>query len=190
VSDTPKTPAPALPAGGPALFTPLQAEVIEAGFLPDPDALGISMVRHDMAMSAGYDENGPPSLPGPKRTGGAADAEAFPPVLQWDIDPDNSAFVSGEADVTRDGWDYAIWWQRHPAGLLYVSIQALDHQQERMGPAERLPPLGRNVVVNLVYDEARRAVVAVYGTARDFQPFVDAFREGLHLDPAAGETQS
>ena len=36
-------------------------------------------------------------------------------------------------------------------------------------------PVGRSAAVNLVYDESRNAVVAIYGTVRDFRPFVKAF---------------
>jgi hypothetical protein len=42
--------------------------------------------------------------------------------------------------------------------------------------ADAVPhPVGRSEAVNLVYDEARAAVVAIYGTVRDFRPFVKAF---------------
>lgn len=168
-------------------LTPLQAELLEAGIVPDPDALGSSLARHDIAIDAGYGDTGPTSLPGPALAGPPGDEDAWPPVLQWQIDPENTALASGEADVTQDGWDFAIWWQRHPAGLLYVSIQALERQEELAPTVERQPPLGRNVVVNLVYDEHRQAVIAIYGTARDFRPFVAAFRTGLGLTPSTGE---
>jgi hypothetical protein len=36
-------------------------------------------------------------------------------------------------------------------------------------------PIGRSEAVNLVYDVSRSAVVAIYGTVRDFRPFVKAF---------------
>ena len=47
--------------------------------------------------------------------------------------------------------------------------------------AARSHPVGRSDAVNLVYDMDREAVVAVYGTVRDFRPFVDAFRRGYVL---------
>ncbi len=31
------------------------------------------------------------------------------------------------------------------------------------------------------YDRRRQAVIAVYGTARDFRPFIEAFRIGCRL---------
>ncbi|HEX7020468.1 MAG TPA: hypothetical protein VF159_10675 [Gemmatimonadaceae bacterium] len=174
-------------AGGARVMTPLQAEMIEDGRLPDPDALGSSLTRHDLAIGAGYGDAGPMALPGPDYTPSPDDVDGWPPVFQWEIDPGNPDLQSGEADVSRDGWDFAVWWQRHPAGLVYASIQALEQRDDDAGGVERHLPMGRNVVVNLVYDEQRQAVIAVYGTARDFRPFVSALRTGLGLQPPTGE---
>lgn len=168
------------------IMTPLQAEMLEDGWVPDPDALGSSLTRHDLAIGAGYGDTGPASLPGPENAAAPGVDGSWPPVLQWQIDPANPDLVYGEADLTLGGWDFAVWWQRHPAGLVYASIQALERRDE-IGAAERQLPMGRNVVVNLVYDEQRQAVVAVYGTARDFRPFVAALRAGLGLHPPTGE---
>ncbi len=41
--------------------------------------------------------------------------------------------------------------------------------------------MGRAIAVNLVYDPRRTAIIAIYGTARDFRPFVEAFRQGYGL---------
>ncbi len=49
------------------------------------------------------------------------------------------------------------------------------------GGAARSHPVGRSEAVNLVYDIDRKAVVAIYGTVRDFRPFVDAFYRGYVL---------
>ncbi len=108
------------------------------------------------------------------------------PVFQWEIDPADLTGVDGETHIERDGWEYEIWWQNHPAGLVYVSIQALAEEQAS-GPA-RQHPMGRNVVVNLVYDRDRQGIVAIYGTARDFRPFVEAFRDGFGLTDESNET--
>ena len=62
--------------------------------------------------------------------------------------------------------------------------------------AARLHPVGRTEAVNLVYDATRGAVVAIYGTVRDFRPFVEAFRRGYvdrsgeSLDPASQEVRA
>lgn len=166
------------------IMTPLQAEFLEDGWVPDPDALGSALTRHDLAIGAGYGDAGPATLPGPE--GAEAPGVSWPPVLQWQVDPGNPDLESGEADVTEGDWDFAVWWQRHPDALLYVSIQALQRHDDEMGAGERQLPMGRNVVVNLVYDERRSAVVAIYGTARDFRPFISALRTGLGLRPPAG----
>jgi len=50
------------------LMTPLQAEMLEDGVVPDQDALGSSMARHDVAVGAGYGDLGPSRLPGPDQT--------------------------------------------------------------------------------------------------------------------------
>ncbi len=71
-----------------------------------------------------------------------------------------------------------------------AEAEALERQEDSAPSRERQPPLGRNVVVNLVYDEGRRAVVAIYGTARDFRTFVAAFRIGLGLEPSKGAQTS
>jgi hypothetical protein len=176
--------------GGGRIMTPLQAEVLEDGWVPDADALGSSLTRHDRAIGAGYGDAGPAALPGPEQADSPGADDSWPPVLQWQINPGNPDLVSGEADVSEDGWDFAVWWQRHPTGLLYVSIQALERRDDEAGIAERHLPMGRNVVVNLVYDEERQAVIAVYGTARDFRPFVSALRIGLGLQPPTGEHDS
>lgn len=101
--------------------------------------------------------------------------EGKPPVFQWEIDPADPEIERGEAELVLDEWEYNIWWQTHPAELVYASIQALSEDAEDSGPG-RQHPIGRNVAVNLVYDVRRSGVVAIYGTARDFRPFVEAFR--------------
>lgn len=133
--------------------------------------------RADLAPDAGYDEHGPEALPGelidPERYEGAL------AVFQWEVDPSDSAMPSGSADVVEGSWEYSVWWQTHPTKLVYVSIQALqDDPSESPG---RKHPVGRNVTVNLVYDPVRDGIVSIYGTARDFRPFVLAFQDAYGL---------
>jgi hypothetical protein len=114
------------------------------------------------------------------------------PVFQWDISPDHPEFEDGEVHVELGDWEFRIWWQEHPAGLVYVSIQALDEDDVDTGQ-ERPHPMGRNVVVNLVYDHRRRGITAIYGTAIDFRPFVEAFRAGYgpaNVEHGAGLSDS
>lgn len=164
-------------------MTPLQAEFLEDGVLPERDQLGGALHRPDLAPQAGYLDGGPAPLDGPHGSRTDRTWSGDPPVFQWEIDPADPALESGDAHVLLDEWEYSIWWQRHSEGLLYASLQAL-HRDEAGGP-ERAHPLGRNVVVNLVYDEHRQGIVAIYGTARDFRPFVEAFRSatGTGQDP-------
>lgn len=156
-----------------------------AGILPASDD-GVPLY-HDVAPDAGYGPDGPEMIDGPEAgaRAGVHRYEGSVPVLQWEIDPADESLETGEKCFDHDGWEYRVWWQRHPACLVYASIQALrDDDTARAG---RKHPVGRNVVVNVVYDEARGAVVAVYGTAIDFRPFVEAFWRGFALAAAEEE---
>lgn len=146
---------------------------------------GSPLQRADCAPEAGYFEGRPIEDLAPEAAVLAARYDGWPPVLQWDIDPADDGRESGQAHLALDGWEYDIWWQRHPEQLRYASIQALV--RDAASGTAREHPLGRNVVVNLVYDERRRAVTAIYGTARDFRPFVEAFRRACQLEPSSEE---
>ena len=101
------------------------------------------------------------------------------PVFQWEIIPEDPELAGCTANVSLGEWDYAMWWQKHNVNeLVYVSIQALQNEDEgrkNRNPAARKHPVGNNVVVNLVYDVKRKGIVAIYGTASDFRPFVEVF---------------
>ena len=158
-------------------MTPLQAEMLEDGVVPQPDPIGREMQRPDLARQAGYDEDGPEPLGGPR-----SDVyEGELPVCQWEIDPHDPDAKSGTANLMIGGWDFRVWWQIHPARLVYGSIQAMQDDTVEHGGAARPHPVGRSEAVNLVYDMDRKAVVAVYGTVQDFRPFVDAFYRGYVL---------
>ncbi len=104
----------------------------------------------------------------------------WPPVFQWEVDPADPDIERGETEVVLGEWEYSVWWQIHPTGLVYASLQALREDLADAGP-ERPHPMGRNVAVNLVFDSRRRGIVAIYGTARDFRPFVEAFRQAFGI---------
>lgn len=158
-------------------MTPLQAEMLEDGVVPQPDPIGREMQRPDLAREAGYDEEGPEPLGGPH-----SDAyEGELPVCQWEIDPHDPDAKSGTANLEIGGWDFRVWWQIHPARLVYGSIQAMQDDRVDHDGAARTHPVGRSDAVNLVYDQDRKAVVAIYGTVQDFRPFVDAFYRGYVL---------
>jgi len=155
------------------LMTPLQAEMLEDGELPDSDVLGLALNRADVAPAAGYGPEGPRPLSGPREEF-SYDSDVS--VLQWSIDPHDPRAETFQREVRLGDWDYRVWWQVHDSGdLLYVSMQALREDWASHGEDAVPHPIGRSEAVNLVYDEIRHAVVAIYGTVRDFRPFVKAF---------------
>ncbi|MGB0129718.1 MAG: hypothetical protein WBP72_18900 [Rhodocyclaceae bacterium] len=160
------------PAGSSRLMTPLQAEFLEDGELPEADLLAIALGRMDVAEAAGYGPGGPQPLAGPRED---AAFDMGMSVLQWDINPHDPKAITSQREIKLADWDYRVWWQVHPAGdLLYVSMQAM--REDWVDNEDAVPhPVGRSEAVNLVYDEKRSAVIAIYGTVRDFRPFVKAF---------------
>ncbi len=164
--------------------TPLQAEVAADGRTPDPDPM-LGVVDSGAELGPRWDGKRPGrGRPVSTRYEGALS------VHQWDIDPTDPGGKRGEAHVTLDDWEYRMWWQVHPAELVYVSIQAVLDDTVSHGSTARAHPVGRAVAVNLVYDLRRAAIVAVYGTASDFRPFVEAFRQGFGLPDSATATSS
>jgi metal-sulfur cluster biosynthetic enzyme len=158
-------------------MTPLQAELFEDGIEPEADLIGSDLQRPDLARQAGYDEEGPAPLGGPRTD--FYDGEL--PVYQWEIDPHDPQAESGTANLAVDDWEFRVWWQVHPARLVYASIQAMREDWVDHDGAARTHPVGRSHAVNIVYDIEKKAVVAIYGTVQDFRPFVDAFYRGYVL---------
>ncbi len=161
----------------------------EAGVsLPVLDPETARLQQAGIAEDAGFGEGGPEPLPSPEMDLPDEHWDGWPSVPQWDIDPTDPTLTSGEEHVRLEGWDFEIWWQQHPDELMYVASQAMTDDTVNDGP-ERKHPIGRNVVVNLVYDQRRESVVAVYGTARGFRPFIEAFRIGCGPSPQQQETE-
>lgn len=155
-----------------------QADRLPNGFF-DSDPFLEATLRPDIAQGAGYEDDGPSPLAGPRGDPSATKWQGEIPVFQWEIDPGASKPQDyGEAEAERGGWIFRMWWQIHPSALVYAAISAMDEAEEER-PSVRPHPVGRNVVVNLVYDLQRKGVVAIYGTALDFRPFVEAFLEGF-----------
>ena len=164
----------ALSTGG---MAPPLADRDDDGTAPKSGTATPDLRRPDMAPQAGYDEDGPEPLGGPR-----SDAyEGKLAVFQWEIDPHDANAKSGTANLEIGGWEFRVWWQVHPARLVYASIQAMRDDWVEHDGAARSHPVGRSEAVNLVYDMDRKAVVAVYGTVQDFRPFVDAFHRGYVL---------
>ncbi len=161
----------------------------QAVSLPVLDPNTARLQQAGIAADSGFGEGGPEPLPSPEMDLPDEHWTGWPAVPQWEIDPSDPTRASGEAHVRIEAWDFEIWWQAHPDELMYVAIQAMSDDPVTGGP-ERKHPIGRNVVVNLVYDTRRESVVAVYGTARDFRPFIEAFRTGCGIEPRSQETEA
>jgi hypothetical protein len=163
-------------------LSPLQDELQQEGVAFDPDPLIAAMARPDLAPGAGYGADGPDPLGGPTGDRTLTKWQGSVPVFQWEIDPsDPRRLEYGESELERDGWVFRVWWQVHPAGLVYASVSAMADEIQEERPHVRRHPVGRNVAVNLVYDLRRQGVVAIYGTALDFRPFVEVFLEGFGI---------
>lgn len=140
----------------------------------------------NLAPDAGYGPDGPQPLGGPGTNPASSPTyEGELPVLQWEIDPQDPDANSGAADLTIGEWDFRMWWQEHASRLVYTSIQAMQDDGVAHEGAARSHPVGRMEAVNLVYDKERKAVVAIYGTVRDFRPFVEAFYQSYVLKNTA-----
>ena len=167
---------------------PLQDKALPDNGTYGSDAGGVGTLKPDIAPSVGYTEDGPPGLGGPVGDRKSTRWQGSIPVYQWEIDPNNSSLEYEEREIARDGWEFRIWWQVHPADLVYVSVSVIADDKKDERPLARQHPIGNNVVVNLVYDQRRRGVVAIYGTALDFRPFVEVFFEAFNsqkLDSAS-----
>lgn len=165
---------------GLGVVTPLEAELREDGIVPQSDMLRDEFVASTARSGEGLGAPAPDPFEGPVASGDSYTGEL--PVFQWDIDPHDTAAENFETSVRLDDWEIRVWWQAHPTGeLLYASLQAMrDDWADHIGSA-RLHPVGRSAAVNLVFDRRRKAVVAIYGTVRDFRPFVEAFRQALEV---------
>lgn len=176
--------------GGPSV-NPLQVDLREYGLdpTPDPDAGGAPRLKDLLAHGSEAPATSPQDRPDDPEA-----LEAFAkegplgnsdptydgrlPVFQWQIDPEATDVEGHKAKLSIGSWNYVVAWLVHARqDLLYGSIQA-RHWISYGGKA-RPNPAGRTEAVNLVYDRQREGIVAIYGTVRDFRPFVEAFRRAL-----------
>jgi len=180
-------------------MNPLQAEMLEDGVDPQPDVLlgDIGLTSKHLTPDGRVPGRVPPvAQPGSEPAGsgapaglGAPEVPDEPlgpqepdytgplPVFQWEIDPTDPGAESVQRAVNHDGWEFRVWWQVHRGGeLLYTSLQALREDWVDHAGIARRHPVGRTEAVNLVFDRGRGGIVAIYGTVRDFRPFVEAFR--------------
>ncbi len=187
---------------GGASINPLQVDLREYGLdpIPDPGHGGAPHLKD--LLAAGEDKAGkpakskgpptepppdfePPNIEGPQ---GNADPtyEGPIPVFQWQVDPKSPETSTNKVKFSIGSWNYVVLWLSHAEqDLIYASIHA-RHWIYYNGEA-RPNPAGRTEGVNLVYDRQRAGVVAIYGTVKDFRPFVEAFRRAYQGD--AGEPE-
>ena len=177
---------------GDGVMNPLQAELIQDGITPEPDALR-DVLRPEQGhtdQGIGFGDNEPREFEGPSGPPGDT-YDGKMPVFQWEIDPHDSSAESFETSIKIDDWDVWVWWQVHGSGeLIYASLQAMREDWAEHVGAARQHPVGRSAAVNLVFDRSREAVIAIYGTVKDFRPFVEAFRRAYEGQSAGNETEA
>lgn len=176
--------------GGPST-NPLQVDLAEYGIDPNPDLIEGPNQRAKNLMNPEAPQEGDPAA---RAADGVDDFGALPsdgpqgnldptysgvlPVYQWQIDPEKNEAEAIKINLSIGNWNFTVCWLLHPTqDLVYASLQA-RHWISFDGKA-RPNPSGRTEGVNLVYDTRREGVVAVYGTVRDFRPFVEAFRRAF-----------
>jgi hypothetical protein len=181
---------------GGASVNPLQINLGEYGIEPTPDLVEGKGKRVRNLLSPEPPEPGGPAAQladdaeerldteGPQ---GAADPgyDGPLPVFQWQIDPETAGQDAAKVRLSIDSWNYVVCWAVHRGqDLVYASLQA--RHWISYGGKSRPNPAGRTEGVNLVYDRKRGGVIAIYGTVRDFRPFVEAFRRAFVEEPSAG----
>ncbi len=174
---------------GGASTNPLQVDLGEYGIEPTPDIVEGEGRRARNLLSPEPPKEGSPAAQladdaedsfeseGPQ--GNADPTYTGPlPVFQWQVDPEKAGQEAAKIRLSIDSWNYVVCWAVHsPEELVYASIQA-RHWISHGGQA-RPNPAGRTEGVNLVYDRKRAGVIAIYGTVKDFRPFVEAFRRAF-----------
>lgn len=171
---------------GGASTNPLQVDLSEYGIEPTPDIIEGEGQRAKNLMSPEPPKDGHPAqaadgldefgaLPSDGPQGNLDPTYDGPvPVFQWQIDPDDPNTAAVKTKISIGSWNFVVCRLVHPAqDLVYASLQA-RHWISYGGKA-RPNPAGRTEGVNLVYDCKRSGVVAIYGTVKDFRPFVEAF---------------
>jgi metal-sulfur cluster biosynthetic enzyme len=188
---------------GGASVNPLQVDLREYGLDPIPDPGHGGAPRLKDLLAAGEHNEGKPAKPkGPPTAPpenfepplvegplGNADPtyEGPIPVFQWQVDPKSPDANASKVKLSIGSWNYVVLWLSHAGQeLIYASVHA-RHWIYYNGQA-RPNPAGRTEGVNLVYDRQREGVVAIYGTVKDFRPFVEAFHRAYQ--GGAGEPQA
>lgn len=171
---------------GRGTMNPLQAELLEEGIEPQPDVLAADLAGDRGGSGSPLGDWRPPEpFEGPS-AGPATEYRGDLPVFQWQVDPEDESAPSAESVVLEADWEFRVWWQALQAHhLVYASLQATRPDRAERDDGSRDHPVGRTDAVNLVFDETRGGVVAIYGTVRDFRPFIEAFRKAYRPADAA-----
>ncbi len=154
-----------------------------------PGALNRKPAREpDLPLDFGYEQP-------PDRASAWAADEAFTehrdstwrirtPVFQWEIDPTDPERRCGTAEIRYLGWDFRMWWEKHPVGLVYATIQATEGSRERDWEGAWASPPLHSLVATLVYDEQRMGIVSIQGDTPNLHPFIEAFLMGFGVGPS------
>lgn len=180
---------------GGASTNPLQIDLNEYGIEPTPDIIEGEGRRAKNLMQPEPPKEGHPAAqaadggdawPTEGPLGNLDPTYAGPlPVFQWQIDPEDPNLEPVKVRLSVGSWNFVVGWLVHPSeDLVFASLQA-RHWISHGGTA-RPNPAGRTEGVNLVYDRKRSGVVAIYGTVKDFRPFVEAFRRALAGEASDG----
>ncbi len=184
---------------GGASVNPLQMDLAEYGLEPTPDIIEGEGARMKNLLSPEAPKEGHPAqsaeeserladLPSEGPQGNLdPDYDGPLPVFQWQLDPEDPAAHGVKVKLSIDSWNFVVWWLSHgPEDLVYASIQA--RHWVSFGGKARPNPAGRTEAVNVVYDARRGGVIAIYGTVKDFRPFVEAFRRAYSGEDGERET--
>lgn len=180
---------------GGASTNPLQIDLNEYGIEPTPD-----IIEGDGQRARNLMQPEPPKDGHPAQAADGADSfgasegpqgnldptYAGPlPVFQWQFNPEDLNPQPVKIKLSIGNWNFVVCWLAHPSqDLVYASLQA-RHWISHGGTA-RPNPAGRTEAVNLVFDRQRSGVVAIYGTVKDFRPFVEAFHRAFTGEASVG----
>jgi len=107
--------------------------------------------------------------------------------FQWQVDPESPETATHKVKLSIGSWNYVVLWLSHTGQDLICSSVHARHWIYYNGEA-RPNPAERTEGVNLVCDRQRAGVVAIYGTVKDFRPFVEAFRRAYQGEAATPES--
>ena len=148
----------------------------------EPDLPLVSVRQRPPSEATFSGQDSPLDEPSPNRNIAAWDVRV--PIFQWEIDPTDTERPCGSAEIKYLGWDFRMWWEKHPAGLIYASIQATRGSRELDWQGGWASPPHSTLALTLVYDEQRQGIISIQGNARNSRPFIDAFLMAFGVGPS------